>query len=342
MTITHPSHPGFIYIEYTVFNMILDLDGPNESELLKWRSLVTSLRVTAQYSFFHMLREIALHDDTFREVTRRLEQHRPVTSTWPMTRIVDCLDALNHLVVLSDHVMAPVTLSVVEGTQVLVYIRAVDTGEFDDEEKEWFRCNLCIKISVLEKEEASWIFYSHYFILCLNIRLVRVFQRICVILTHAMKMVVLVHLFWRLILVRRRVKNSFCVFQLVFAWSSHHEDGGIGTFLTAYLVRRRVWLVCVFQLILRDPHTMKMVVLVHFWTTYLVRRWVVTQFAYFSWFAWSSHHEDGGVGAFVTAFDPHTMKMVVLVRRCRSSTKKREQGPTVLYIHRSRWCRIQR
>ena len=97
---------------------------------------MTSLRVTAQYSFFHMLREIALHDDTFREVTRRLEQHRPVTSTWPMTRIVDCLDALNHLVFMCDHVMAPVTLSVVEGTQVLVYIRAVDTGEFDDEEKE--------------------------------------------------------------------------------------------------------------------------------------------------------------------------------------------------------------
>ena len=136
MTITHPSYPGYVYIEFTVFNMILDLDGPNESELLKWRSLVTSLRVTAQYSFFHMLREIALHDDTFREVTRRLEQHRPVTSTWPMTRIVDRLDALNHLVFLFDHVTAPVTLSVVEGTQVLVYIRAVDTGEFDDEEKE--------------------------------------------------------------------------------------------------------------------------------------------------------------------------------------------------------------
>ena len=136
MTITSPNYPGFVYIEFTVFNMLLDLDGSNESELLKWRSLVTSIQVTAEYPFFHMLREIAVHDDTFREVTRLLEQHRPVTSTWPMTRIVDCLDALNHLVILSDHVMAPVTLSVVEGTQVLVYIRAVDTGEFDGEEKE--------------------------------------------------------------------------------------------------------------------------------------------------------------------------------------------------------------
>ena len=53
-----------------------------------------------------------------------------------MTRIVDLLDALNHLVVLSDFVMAPVTRCVVEGIHVFVYIRAVDTEVSNGEEKE--------------------------------------------------------------------------------------------------------------------------------------------------------------------------------------------------------------
>ena len=90
----------------------------------------------------------------------------------------------------------------------------------------------------------------------------------------------------------------------------------------------------------RDPHTMKMVVLVHFLTAYLVRRRVKTRLR-ISADARSSHHEDGDIGASMSAFDPHTMKMVVLVRRCGSSSsfkqqKKREQGPTALSIHRSR------
>ena len=136
MTITSPNYPGYVYIEFTFFTMLLDLDATGDGELLKWRSLVTSIQVTARFPFFMMLRDIAVHDNTFREVVRLLEPHRPHGREGPMTRIVDLLDALNHLVILSDHVMAPVTLSVVEGTQVLVYIRAVDTGEFDGEEKE--------------------------------------------------------------------------------------------------------------------------------------------------------------------------------------------------------------
>ena len=46
-------------------------------------------------------------------------------------------------------------------------------------------------------------------------------------------------------------------------------------------------------------HTMKMVMLVHLFDGLFCASTSEDSFAYFSYFAWSSHHEDGGVGAFL-------------------------------------------
>ena len=65
-----------------------------------------------------------------------LEPHRPSDREGAMTRIVDVLDALNHLVFLNDFVGAPVTRCVVDGNHVVVYTRSDNTEAYHGGEKE--------------------------------------------------------------------------------------------------------------------------------------------------------------------------------------------------------------
>ena len=83
-----------------------------------------------------LLNDLARDIISFEGVRLMLEPHRPYDREGAMTRIIDLLDALNHLVVLSDFVMAPVTHCVVDGDHVFVYTRSVDTEASHGEEKE--------------------------------------------------------------------------------------------------------------------------------------------------------------------------------------------------------------
>ena len=95
-----------------------------------------SLVVPDRFPLSVLLNGFARDVITFERVKLMLEPHRPSDKEGAMTRIVDLLDALNHLVVLSDFVMAPVTHCVVDGDHVFVYTRSVDTEASHGEEKE--------------------------------------------------------------------------------------------------------------------------------------------------------------------------------------------------------------